>query len=209
MNDIALGITFTKRNFNQEEWCVRHFVYCHKNKKLLLCGSRVSDIDLVGSASPEIEKIKKGEIPTYKDENDRICSKCVSSILAPGNNFTKIQKLIKRYEKSLATKTEQKNKTSTEEILLDLFKDKIYTLFFAKCLNCSEPVSKPEIKGFSKKITCQNCNFIYGITIYKGSLSGSFEAIIDNQDFSVFKRAIGNIEWGKPFIIFSDESAKF
>ena len=199
MQSIKSGLTIVKQNFNRDTIYRYHFVEEFGKTLIPFCGtkSKIVDTDEVGHW---IKDIRNGKEIKLSDDSDRVCKKCVMSVLAPGSDQEKSKKRIDRHRK----RKERENQKKLDRERKSKLQAQIIERFLSKCVDCSEPLNS-DASGFLTHHDCEKCDVKWQYLI-SCKLDGLFEVSIGkNKGYRSYKKAIGNILWDKPFIKFSDD----
>lgn len=168
---LQLGINYQKIDFNRKEVCVYHFVDDEVEAKYPICGGKIKSLDVIGSPERLIKEIQSGKEPSFHDENDRMCGKCVKAYLAPGTEAQKTARRKSRLEKRKKLKAEEREQFEKKRA----FKQAVAAKFINACPGCaSEIITKPH--GFNDKCAeCKNCNIKWEFIVTR----------MENDDFEI------------------------
>lgn len=160
---LRVAVSYRKVNYNRDELFVYHLTDNITGKPIPICGIDAYDLTDEDEVDWLLQRIRERRNPIIDYERSRICERCRTIYLSPGEEEEKSKRRLARWKRKEARRK-----------LIENYEQKVIENWLGHCPKCQSKVAIKEPRGYAScEARCESCNLEWTFSI-SAQLSGSF-----------------------------------
>jgi hypothetical protein len=134
-----------------------------------------------GDADDLVVRIIAGSDPLFSEDSSKMCARCGSIVLAPGDEEEKSRRRLARWKRKEARRK-----------LVENYEKEIIARWLGNCPICRERIEIPEPSGYGSESQCKQCDIKWTLSIL-AEHTGTFRIWIDDETERHQGKATGHV----------------